>query len=85
MAERKEFKSFNPEERQNYKYAILQPYFDLLPPSIIETMLDFDLFERDEHGNIIQSTYETRIQTGEVEEVIKNTKPPIEKTNSNNL
>ncbi len=80
MGERKEFKSFDPEQRRKYKYASLQPYFKLLPPGVVETMLDLDLFERDQLGNIIQSVYEMRIQTGEVEEAIRNTKPPIERS-----
>jgi hypothetical protein len=82
MSERpKAFQPPNPEQRINYKYALLQPYFGVLPPSVVEAMLDLDLIQVDDHGNRINplgrkmiSLYETRLQIGAVDEVINKEK-----------
>jgi len=57
MAERKaEFVPPDPEQRHNYKYAILQPYFDSLPYEVVQTMLDFDLIKQMTTYNEIDRT-----------------------------
>ncbi len=85
MSERpKGFKPPNEEQRRDYKYALLQPYFNILSPEVVEAMLDLDLIQVDDHGNRVNplgrqmiSIYETRLKIGEVDDVIGKTTLPF--------
>ncbi len=82
MRQNREPKTFTPpdkEQRRNYKFAMLQPYFDCLPPDVIEVLLDHNLFKKDEDSNIIESIYEWKLASGEVNEVIAQIKTPFSK------
>ncbi len=70
MGEREKFNPPDSEQRRNYKYALLLPYFGELPPSVVEAMLDLDLIQKDQMGNHIASLYEIRLKAGEVDEEI---------------
>ncbi len=61
----------NRKVRRRYKYAVLKPYFDRLPNSVIKVMLDHDLITEDEFGKNICSDYEKNKRIGRVEEIIK--------------
>jgi hypothetical protein len=77
MAERfPDFQPPNEEQRQNYKYAMLQPFFGVLDPEVVEAMLDLDLFQTDDNGNRIESTYEWNLKVGFVDEKIADTRSP---------
>lgn len=58
------------EIRREYKYALLEPYFEVLPWSVIDVMLDHDLITKDEYGNTIPSMYYYARMSGEVERKI---------------
>lgn len=64
--------------RKEYKYAVIEPYLSQLPISVIEVMLDIDIYSladrhgivKDKSGNPV-TLYDFRRKSGEVENTIR--------------